>query len=120
MNIKSEITKNTLEKIEKLTGAKLTLGKLLWAIRQSEELSQVDFAHRLKITKQHLCDIEHGRKSISPKLAADYAERLGYSKEQFIRLALQDLIDRDGFSFKVELIPKHGRKLPTMLQSHHV
>ncbi len=116
MNIKSKITKNTLGKIEKLTGSKLTLGKLLWAIRQSEELSQVDFAHQLKITKQHLCDIEHDRKSISPKLAADYAERLGYSQEQFIRLALQDLIDRDGFNFKVELIPKHGRAL----QSHRV
>ena len=109
-----------MEKIEKLTGSKLTLGRLLWAIRQSEELSQIDFAHWLKITRQHLCDIEHGRKSVSPKLAATYAERLGYSKEQFIRLSLQDLIDRDGFSFKVELIPTLGKKLSTALHSHRV
>ena len=81
--------------IEKITDAKLTLSKLIWAIRQADEMSQVDFADKLNITKQHLCDIEHARKSISPKLAAKYAEILGYSKEQFIRLALQDLVDRD-------------------------
>ncbi len=118
MNIKSKMTKTSLEKIEKLTGSKLTLGKLIWAIRQSEELSQVDFAHRLKITKQHLCDIEHDRKSISPKLAAAYADQLGYSKEQFIRLSLQDMIDRDGFSFKVELIPQQHKRVTTPLHSH--
>ncbi len=107
MNIKSTITKNTLNKIEKLSGSKLTLGRLIWAIRQSEELTQVDFADKLGISKQHLCDIEHGRKSISPKLAAAYADKLGYSKGQFIRLSLQEMIDRDGLSFTVELTSKH-------------
>lgn len=110
MSIKSKMTEKTLKNIEKITGTKLTLGKLIWAIRQADEISQVDFAEKLKITKQHLCDIEHDRKSISPKLAAKYAEILGYSKEQFIRLALQDLVDREGLNVLVEITTKKPRK----------
>lgn len=110
MTIKSKMTEKTLKEIEKITGTKLTLGKLIWAIRQADEISQVDFAGQLKITRQHLCDIEHGRKSVSPKLAAKYAEILGYSKEQFIRLALQDLVDREELNVQVEITLKGKRK----------
>lgn len=94
--------------MEKITGGKLSLGKLIWAIRQSEEITQVDFAVQLQISKQQLCDIENGRKLVSPKLAAIYAKKLGYSKEQFIRLSLQDLVDRDklGVLIEVELNEK--------------
>lgn len=110
MSIKSKTTQATLDKIEKITNTKLTFGKLIWAIRQSDEISQVDFAEKLNITKQHLCDIEHGRKSVSPKLAAKYAVILGYSKEQFIRLVLQDLVDREGLNVEVEITAKNHRK----------
>src|SRR5690349_13850414 len=110
MSIKSKMTEKTLKNMEKTTGNKLTLGKLIWAIRKSDEVSQVDFAEKLKITKQHLCDIEHGRKSISPRLAYNYAKVLGYSREQFVRLALQELIDRDGLKMDVEIIQRGRRK----------
>ncbi|OGT49019.1 MAG: hypothetical protein A3E82_08755 [Gammaproteobacteria bacterium RIFCSPHIGHO2_12_FULL_38_11] len=109
MTIRSKVTHKTLKDLEKITGSKLTLGRLIWAIRQADEISQVDFAKQLFITKQHLCDIERGRKPISPKLAAKYAEILGYSKAQFIRLALQDLVDRDGLNVQVEIIPTKRR-----------
>ena len=94
MTIKSKMTENTLKDIEKITGAKLTLGRLIWAIRESNKISQVDFAKKLNITKQHLRDIEHGRQSVSPGLAAQYANMLGYSKNQFIQLSLKYLVDR--------------------------
>ena len=108
MSIKSEITKDTLKQIEKITKSKLSLGKVLGAIRKADEMTQVDFAEKLNITKQHLCDIEHDRKSISPKLAASYAIILGYSKEQFIQLALQDMVDRDNLGVAIEVV--HKRK----------
>lgn len=103
MSIKSKLTANSLNKIESITGGKLTLWKFLLAIRQAEDYSQTEFASKLKISKQQLCDIEHGRKSISPKLAATYAEILGYSKEQFIRLALQDIVDREHLNVTIEV-----------------
>jgi transcriptional regulator with XRE-family HTH domain len=110
MSIKSKMTQKTLKDIEKITGSKLTLGKLIWAIRQADEISQVDFADKLDITRQHLCDIEHGRKSVSPKLAAKYAKILGYSEEQFIRLSIQDLLDRDGLNVQIEIVSKGHKK----------
>ena len=109
MSIKSKMTEKTLKQIEKITATKLTLGKLIWAIRQSDDISQVDFAENLGISKQHLCDIEHDRKIVSPKLAAKYAKLLGYSEEQFIRLSLQDLVDRDGLNVQVDV--RLGRRV---------
>lgn len=113
MNIKNlKMTTKSLKAIEKITGTKLTLGKLLWAIRQSEELSQVEFAEKLGITKQYLCDLEHQRKFVSPKFAASYANKLNYSKDQFIRLALQDLVDREGLDVLVDIVPKSKKISP--------
>lgn len=103
MNINNKITRRSLELIEKITGGKLIFGKLIWAIRKSEEIRQVDFAKRLGISKQHLCNIEHDRKTISPQLAAKYAVKLGYSEKQFIRLVLQDELDKAGLPFNVEV-----------------
>ncbi len=100
------ITKNTqetLEYLENIMGEKLTLGSFILAIRQGEELSQVEFAKILGVSRQVLCDIEHGRRIISPKKAAEYAELLGYSKKQFVRLCLQDMIDRDHLGLTVEI-----------------
>ena len=110
MNIKSKNTQKSLKALEKITGAKLTLGGVIRAIRQADGKSQVDFAALLKIPKQQLCDIECGRKSVSPKLAAIYADRLGYSREQFIRLSLQDMMERQGLGFKIVIIPMHPKK----------
>lgn len=108
MNIKSKMTEKTVKDMQRMLGVKLTLGKLIWAIRQADNISQMDFAEKLSISKQQLCDIEHNRKCISPKLAAKYAEILGYSKEQFIRLTLQDMVDRDGLNVHVEVCANKG------------
>lgn len=105
MNISTQLNRQTMKQIEKLTGGKLTLGKLIWAIRECEEITQIELAERLGCSKQHLSDIERGRKSVSPKAAANYAQLLGYSPEQFIRLALQNIVDRDGLRVIVEIKP---------------
>lgn len=99
----TENTRESLQYLENLMGEKLTLGAFLLAIRQGEELSQVEFAKMLGISRQVLCDIERGRRIISPRKSAEYAELLGYSKKQFVRLCLQDMIDRDHLGLIVEI-----------------
>ncbi len=96
-------TQNTLNFIESLAGGKLTFANLLQTIRQGEAMSQVEFAKQLGISRQYLCDIEHGRRFVSPKMAADYAKLLGYSKNQFVRLCLQDILDRDGINLTIDI-----------------
>ena len=96
-------TQETLTILENIMGEKLTLGSFILAIRQGEELSQVEFAKTLGVSRQVLCDIEHGRRIVSPKKAAEFANLLGYSKKQFVRLCLQDMIDRDRLGLIVEI-----------------
>jgi|SRR6185437_2899239 len=103
MITKNKMTQQTLKTVEKITGQKLTLGTLIYSIRLCEEMTQIEFAKLLNISKSHLCDLEHARKLVSPKLAAQYANKLGYDEEQFIRLAIQASIDKAGLNYDVEL-----------------
>jgi antitoxin HigA-1 len=89
--------------LDELIDAPLTLGSLLQTIRITDEIPQNVLARRLGISKSHLCDIEKGRKSIGPERAARYAEILGYSAEQFVRLALQQMVEAAGLDFDVAL-----------------
>ena len=81
--------------LEGLVG-ELTLGGLIEAMRQAEMTSQVEFAKQLGISKQHLCDIEKGRKFVSPERAAKFASILGHSEPSFVALALQDIVNHGG------------------------
>jgi plasmid maintenance system antidote protein VapI len=93
----------SLSFLENLTGKKMTFGNLLWSIRECEEISQTEFAKILHISRQYLCDIEGGRRIVSTKMAAAFAAKLGYSPMQFIRLAIQDDLNKNGFPFDVEI-----------------
>ena len=86
-------TKHADEKfLEKLIGGPLTLGGALSAVRESEEESLAVFAERLAISRTHLSDIEHGRRSVSPERASRFAKALKQNEAQFVRLALLDQI----------------------------
>lgn len=66
-------------------------------------MSQVEFSKLLGISRHNLCDIEHGRRFISPKMASHFANKLGYSEKQFVRLCLQDMLNREGLSLVVDI-----------------
>ena len=89
--------------LEELTGGPLTLGGLLRSIRCGEEESQVSFAKKLGVTRSHLCDIEKGRKLVGPERAAKWARLLGYDEAQFVRLALQELVEKAGLDLTVRV-----------------
>ena len=96
-------TKETLNYLESLIGKKPTLGDYILSIRQGEEITQTEFARLLGISRHNLCDIEHNRRFISPKMATQFAKKLGYSEKQFVRLCLQDMLNREGIDLKVDL-----------------
>ena len=89
--------------LENLSGGPLSLGEFMESIRLGEDLSQTKFAEKLELSKSHLCDIEKGRKPVSAARAAEFAKTLGYSPEQFVRLALQDELNRSGLKFKINI-----------------
>ena len=93
---------NARKYLEKLVG-RLTLGKAIRSIRQGEGESQIDFAKKLGVSKQYLCDLEHNRKIVSAKKAKQFADILGYSPEHFIALSFQDALEHDGIHMIVEV-----------------
>jgi len=92
-----------LDYLEGMTGGRLSFSKVLLTLRQTEEKSQQQLAAELGISKQHLCDIEKGRKSVRAARAASFAKSLGYPQEFFIELALQEELDKAGVKFKVKV-----------------
>jgi len=84
--------------LEKYTSGPLTIGRMISSTRLSKEISQIDFAKKLKISVAHLCDIEKGRKTVSPERAVKFAKILGLSEKQFIRVALQDELNKAGLN----------------------
>ncbi len=93
---------DAMQFLESLVG-ELTFGGLIEAMRQAEEMSQVDFAEKLGISKQHLCDIEKGHKYVSPERAAKLPTVLGHSEQSFVALALQDIVNQGGLKLKVSV-----------------
>ncbi len=89
--------------LEDLTGGPLTFGRMINSIRLCDEYPQVKFAKLLGISKSHLCDIEKGRKSVSPGRAIRWAQLLGYSEKQFVRLSLQQMLNEANIEMEVKV-----------------
>lgn len=79
------------------------LGDAIKAIRLCDEISQGEFAKRLEVTQSYLSDLEKNRKEVSPQKAARFADILGQSKKQFIRLAVQDGLARKGLNYDIDV-----------------
>ena len=84
----SEDRIDAMELLESLYGP-VTLGGMIWSLRECDEISQAEFARRLGVSRSHLCDIEKGRKVVSPERAAAWANALGFPPTVFVKLALQ-------------------------------
>ena len=97
------VSKSDQEFLEGLIGGPLSLGAALSGIRESDGESLSQFAVRLGISRTHLCDIEQGRRTVSPERAARFAKALKQHQAQFVRLALQDQVRNAGLRLKVDV-----------------
>lgn len=94
---------NAIEFLEELNGEPLTLGSWIETIRVTDDYTFESMAKKLGVSRGHLCDVEKGRKSLSPERAAKWAEILGYSPTQLVQLALQAEIDAAGLNYRVNI-----------------
>ena len=101
---KAKAVKSAAMKLmEELSGGPLTLGLAIESLRKGEALSQEACAKRLKISRSHLCDVEKGRKLVSPERAAKWARLLGYPESVLVQLALQAELDAAGLRYTVAI-----------------
>lgn len=102
MNTKKHYTVVDLEK----EFGPLTFGNTLESYRLGEGKSQKDFAKKLGIAPQSLCDLEKGRRIPSVERAAKIAKKLGEPIETWVALALSDMMKEAHLDLKVEVTKK--------------
>ncbi len=61
------------------------------------------FAKKLRVSRQYLCDVEKGRRRVSPEQAAKFAKAFGHPPNVLVRLALQDAVRASGLKLKVSV-----------------
>lgn len=88
---------------ERILGGPLAFGAAVEALRAGDGLSQAAFARKLRISRQYLCDVEKGRRSVSPELAARFAKAFGHPPNVLVQLALQDAVRASGLKLKVSV-----------------
>jgi transcriptional regulator with XRE-family HTH domain len=81
----------------------LTFGGALAGVRESVGESLAAFARRLRVSRQHLCDIEQGRKVVSAERAARFARALKQPEALFVKLTLDDALRAVKLQYAVEL-----------------
>lgn len=88
--------------VRKLTGH-ISFGEMLLSFRQAQELTQVEMAEKLDISKQDLCNIEKGRKLVSVERAVSFAKALEMPAKTFAKYVLQDQLQKAGLKGEVEI-----------------
>src|ERR1700677_3901158 len=88
---------------ERILGSRLTFGAAVEGLRVGDAFSQTAFAKKLGVSRQYLCDVEKGRRLVSPEQAARFAKAFGHPPNVLVRLALQDSIRASGLKLKVSV-----------------
>ncbi len=93
-----------LKDLEKRLG-KLTVGEFLLTWRTTEEMSLKDFGKLIGLSVANLCDIEKGRKGVSPEKAEQIAKAIGVPPALLVRLSIEEGLQAAGLKYKVEIKP---------------
>lgn len=88
---------------ERVLGGPLTFGAAVEGLRIGEGFTQAAFAKKLGVSRQYLCDVEKGRRPVSPHQAARFAKAFGHPPTVLVRLALQDAVRASGLKLKVSV-----------------
>ena len=91
-----------IEDLEKEFGV-MTLGRFIRAFRKADGFSQTEYAAKLGLSRANLCDLEKGRKPVSPERAAKLAKKLGVPETALIQLAIQDSLRAAKLNYVVEI-----------------
>jgi transcriptional regulator with XRE-family HTH domain len=76
---------------------------MIESLRKTDEISQVELAKKMKISRAHLCDIEKGRRTVTLSRAIQFAKVLGYPSIVFASIVLEDMAREAGLEVKVSL-----------------
>jgi len=93
-----------LKDLEKRLG-KLTVGEFLHTWRTTEDMTLKAFGKLVGLSIANLCDIEKGRKGVSPEKAEQIAKVIGVPPALLVRLSIEESLKAAGLNYKVEIQP---------------
>lgn len=106
MNTKSRKSYQRAERVFKDLRINPTFGQTIRSLRECDEITQVDLARSLGVSRQFLSDVEHDRKFVGVEFAKKLSEALGYPVETFLQPLINDQLKKAGINCSVEVIPK--------------
>ena len=80
-----------------------TFATFILGARTTLDLTQVQMAARIGISKSALCEIEKGRTLVSPKSAVSYAKKAGFSMTLALESCLQDQLRKAKINKRVKI-----------------
>lgn len=95
--------KNALHTFEKNNGP-FSFATFMLGARTTLDLTQVEMAKKLGITKSALCEIEKGRTLVSVEAAIRYAKKAGFSTTVAIEACLQDQLKKANIKKRIKII----------------
>ena len=63
------------------------------------------FGKRVGVSAANLCDIEKGRKGVSPEKAEQIAKAIGLPPALLVRLAIEESLRAAGLKYSIEVKP---------------
>ncbi|MGK5082460.1 helix-turn-helix transcriptional regulator [Bdellovibrionota bacterium FG-1] len=90
--------------LDKYYGA-LTVGEFLHTWQVSEEMTLKYFGKLVGLSVANLCDIEKGRKGVSPEKAEQIALTVGVPPALLVRLSIEESLRSAGLKYRVEVEP---------------
>ena len=90
-------------KVVKSIAGHISFGEVLLSLRMDKEWTQAQMAEKLGITRQELCNIEKGHKSVSVDRAVAFARKLRHSQKVFAKYVLQDQLKKAGIKGEIEI-----------------
>lgn len=97
------MTAKATELLAELGDGPMTLGRVIRSIRLAEQTKPAPFSRAMGVSVPYLNDLERDLKIVKPGKAYEWAELLNYPPQEFVRLALQDELRREGIEFEVRL-----------------
>ncbi len=94
--------KDATQVFEKLTGP-FTFATFILGSRTTLDLTQVQMAKKIGISKAALCEIEKGRTLVSPKAAVRYAKKAGFSVTVALEACLQDQLRKANIKKRIRI-----------------
>ena len=94
---------NAIKELEKFRKSPLSFMDLLYSVRTTEEMTQVELAGLSGTSKAKICDFEKGRRVPTLKLAAKLAKALGHSEALFVAKLIEEQIKDANLKLKITI-----------------